>query len=1508
MAERLVQFLLLGLVLTAKADNHFDISFADGVRKVGPLLSASETQQVQSRLDNNRIRYRTETTETTESLGYIVVTEPFISRAAADPTLRDLADEGIKDYLYVGRGVYVDRISAGVYRARTAAQRRADSLNQAGFDFYVIERTQTVSAYDIIITDNLYSDADIRRILAGDSIEMEEPVVEPPSKPVEQIVAEPEPVVSEPEPIAAEPEPVVSEPPAALTTDVEETKPQRPPPAKVVRSPEPAMDDSAWLWILFVGISIIVIGSLAYYYLQRRQEQEATALSEDKQQIPFVEQVATPEEPEESPEVSRGMIFDYAEAVLAGRAGSSVSQSLTILGSDDTTITDLIQDLIFLTKLSEGQVELSPLSFDSRSLVDNLINQHAALAGKKQITLKSSLSDDLPSSILLDASKLERVLGTLIHYAIERTESGQISINQSFENSQLETEVRFHATERDMEAQLATVMDPANTTSSLKTEERVRFGVAGRLTTALGGTLQANIEFGEAVIRIAVPGAEIQKPQLILPSGKTIDDLLEAEAKASEEIAKAREEAEARIAESDARSAEIEKNAEESIVSLKEQLTAIEQSSNEQSKNLEESESAIASLKAELETIRSESENQLQEEAVLKSQAESELSSLNAELERTQEELQQALNARAETEKVAQQRVSDLERELKETREAQASDTEGLRANENQAKAEVSELQERLTELKSLAESSVQEKAAAEENIAALKAELAEAQEKLNAETQLRADAEQGSEDQIKSLVEQLNEARANAEQESAEKALVSERLQSLNDELGKTRQELESVTSEAEALRSSSQAEVDKLQADLEQAKASLEQEQQSRQEAEGAVSKKVTELETTLETLRSDSAKELAEREERIQSASTEIERLTSELNAAEEKVVEITAQSEELDESASEEVEILRTELKEAQAKLEEESEKRNRVDSAAGSQINELVDELNQTKARVQESASETARIEEEKLNEINNIQSDLKAAEEALESERSAKAALAEENEQLKSQAERAEAFGQHQTELLQQALSDADNAVKVEAAARKVAKHLKARVAELKTRLDVFESRPATPEAEEKPDEKPASTALVAEPTEEVEPEVETETTEPVLEAEQETPAEEEPDEPVLDIQEEEEAKPPQEKDEPADDYAVSSDVDFSLDDFGEDEGFSAPEDEIVEEEIDEEEVVAEEVIEEEIDEEEVVAEEVIEEEIVEEEIVEEEATTEEEVEERISTKQPAGEQEDEKITFDDTVIEEATLALEDFGDLSVGDDAETEAALEPEAEEAEEPEEAVEEQPEPEEEVEEDADVELVFDDKPIRSSRPVNNPVLHSMIVRFQDRLFEHIENMERSLAVRDYLELVVSCNWVRGEANTLGFETLIGPIDSIEQHLRKNKFSQIITHISILRNMAERIETKHHEVDEDSKVQYIVPNHAKNAVIYENFVSQLGSKLLELEVAAHAGNGRQMTQLCRWIDRYGTKIKFVEVVDAATQLQEAIDAENSDAIDQQLREFIDLYGKIEIVRTTA
>ena len=80
--SRLLSLLILSLVLAANAalaDNHFKVSFADGARKVGLASSAAELRLIEDRLDANFIPFRTDQSDMQESLGFIVVTDPFSS-------------------------------------------------------------------------------------------------------------------------------------------------------------------------------------------------------------------------------------------------------------------------------------------------------------------------------------------------------------------------------------------------------------------------------------------------------------------------------------------------------------------------------------------------------------------------------------------------------------------------------------------------------------------------------------------------------------------------------------------------------------------------------------------------------------------------------------------------------------------------------------------------------------------------------------------------------------------------------------------------------------------------------------------------------------------------------------------------------------------------------------------------------------------------------------------------------------------------------------------------------------------------------------------------------------------------------------------------------------------------------------------------------------------------------------------------------------------------------------
>ena len=802
----------------------------------------------------------------------------------------------------------------------------------------------------------------------------------------------------------------------------------------------------------------------------------------------------------------------------------------------------------------------------------------------------------------------------------------------------------------------------------------------------------------------------------------------------------------------------------------------------------------------------------------------------------------------------------------------------------------------------------------ANQKLTRLNTELSTTRDQLQAEVDARLQAQRDAASEVSRLEAALTEATTSI---SAEKSRLQESVESAAREVARLTTELASTKSE----ESGSKQELDALRLKLREADEKLNQEGLKRDEAVTAADHQVRELKESLDEARLEAGEasersieaqnqlkakteelvelrevleqrnqqmeaQSAEARDEISQLQTRLESTESELNEEKTVLQQALAVSEEhetvlrmnivaLEESQKASLAEHETKINEASQKIQqltqslldaEEQLAEQESDVPLDGEVTQLKQELNAAKEKLEieltrrnstESAA-SAQIDE-LLDELNKLRAESDNKEEqstlminTLETRYSA---LDAEYQNLKQEAERTTAYAETQTQLLQEALSDTEHATKLGDAARKVTQHLKVKIQQLEDEVEHLNR---------KTEEQAAALSKQTETAEnDIPPPDEAATGEPESADELPETPELVLEEPVLEEPALEESVLEEDgEDEPPDTDATIAETEIA--------GEQEPPVLSLETQVDETGIQSASDEEAEIS-------------------TASDSFEDQTPDEVIDDKPVISPDEVEWSAIPDDVTTEENAKDETTSDIDSADDI----TLPPESLFGGTP-----------EDDEEEEEYEFQFDDKPIRSTRPINNHVLHSMIERFVDRLDEHIDSMEMALKDRDYLELVVSCNWVRGEANTLGFEVLSGPISSIELQLRRQKFSQIITHLSELRNMAERIEIKHTATD-DAPIQYHVPDHAKNSVIYENFVSQLGSKLLELEVAVSAENFRQMTQICRWIDRYSTKIKFVEVLDAAKEMQTAIDSEEIEEVKNNLHLFIDLYSRIEIVK---
>ncbi len=89
----------------------------------------------------------------------------------------------------------------------------------------------------------------------------------------------------------------------------------------------------------------------------------------------------------------------------------------------------LINDLLDISRIESGKIQLNYTEVDIKNIIENVINTFRSLANEKSISLKMNLASDLPP-IYVDVSRLEQVLINLVNNAIKFTpDRGTIAVD-----------------------------------------------------------------------------------------------------------------------------------------------------------------------------------------------------------------------------------------------------------------------------------------------------------------------------------------------------------------------------------------------------------------------------------------------------------------------------------------------------------------------------------------------------------------------------------------------------------------------------------------------------------------------------------------------------------------------------------------------------------------------------------------------------------------------------------------------------------------------------------------------------------------------------------------------------------------------------------------------------------------------------------------------------------------------------------------------------------------------
>ena len=178
------------------------------------------------------------------------------------------------------------------------------------------------------------------------------------------------------------------------------------------------------------------------------------------------------------------------------------------------SLTRLINDILDLSKVEAGHLELSTTTFDPSALLNTMIEIHKPEARKKHINLYCTLDKKIPYALQGDDGRIRQILFNLIGNAVKFTEQGEVHVHMGSEPVDTE-KINLICSVSDTgigipTEQFESVFEPFRQVNGSYTR---RFGGTGlgltivrRLTDLMGGTVQIESKVGVGTtVRVELP-------------------------------------------------------------------------------------------------------------------------------------------------------------------------------------------------------------------------------------------------------------------------------------------------------------------------------------------------------------------------------------------------------------------------------------------------------------------------------------------------------------------------------------------------------------------------------------------------------------------------------------------------------------------------------------------------------------------------------------------------------------------------------------------------------------------------------------------------------------------------------------------------------------------------------------------------------------------------------------------------------------------------------------------
>ncbi|AEF81311.1 ATP-binding protein [Leadbettera azotonutricia] len=132
-------------------------------------------------------------------------------------------------------------------------------------------------------------------------------------------------------------------------------------------------------------------------------------------------------------------IMGYSELELEAKSNTANKENsvfrLEQIHQSGAALLSIINDVLDISKIESGRLELIPAEYDLASLINDTVSLNTVRIGSKSIAFRLELDAALPKSLIGDELRIRQILNNLLSNAIKYTREGEVRFTVAQEDS-----------------------------------------------------------------------------------------------------------------------------------------------------------------------------------------------------------------------------------------------------------------------------------------------------------------------------------------------------------------------------------------------------------------------------------------------------------------------------------------------------------------------------------------------------------------------------------------------------------------------------------------------------------------------------------------------------------------------------------------------------------------------------------------------------------------------------------------------------------------------------------------------------------------------------------------------------------------------------------------------------------------------------------------------------------------------------------------------------------------